>query len=92
MDNLTPPERETVINMSDGDTVVRIWTAQRRVMTQCRNRPEFREVRSGRDGTTEWAEFEIPGEDFRFGVKRRISLTPEQRETLAERMRHIRPS
>jgi hypothetical protein len=92
MDNLKPPERETVINMSDGDTVVRIWTAQRRVITQCRRRPEFKELRSGHDGTTEWAEFEIADEDFRFSVKKRMSLTPEQRQAAAERMRTIRPN
>lgn len=89
MDHLQAHERETVINLSDGDTVVRIWTAQRRVISTCRRYADFSEVRSGYDGTTEWAEFVIPTEYFRFGVKKRIVLTPERRQELAERMRNV---
>jgi hypothetical protein len=56
---LTADERETVITTSDGSPVVRIWTAQRTVLTALRRKPHhFTEVRSGFHGATEWAEFE----------------------------------
>lgn len=42
-------------------TSVRIWTAQRTVITSLRKKPDrFHEIASGFHGTTEWAEFSIP--------------------------------
>lgn len=56
--SLTAAERETVVNLSDADDAVRIWTAQRTVLTSLRRKPgHFTEVASGFHGGTEWAEF-----------------------------------
>lgn len=90
--HLTAPERETTINASDDDGVVRIWTAQRRYITRLRKNPAFTETRSGRFGSTEWAEFTIPAENWNpaSGAKRRVSLTDEQRQAAADRLRAAR--
>jgi hypothetical protein len=56
--SLNAPERETIVNMSDADPTVRIWTAQRTVITALRRKPDhFTEVGSGFHGSTEWAAF-----------------------------------
>lgn len=56
--SLTDAERETVVNMSDQEATVRIWTAQRTVLTALRRKPaHFTEMASGFHGGTEWAEF-----------------------------------
>lgn len=83
-------ERETVVTMSDGDPLVRIWTCQRPTITRLLKKPDaFREAASGHDGTREWAEFTIPAERFNLarGAKGRRTLAEEQREQLAERAR-----
>ena len=76
-------ERETIIRMSDGDDLVTIWSAQRTVLTALRKKPEqFIEKSSGFDGSTEYAEFEIPKKMFNLAksAKVTVNLTPEQRE------------
>ncbi len=76
-------ERETIIRMSDGDDLVTIWSAQRTVLTALRKKPEqFIEKSSGFDGSTEYAEFEIPKKKFNLAkaAKVTVNLTPEQRE------------
>jgi hypothetical protein len=87
--SLTLHEQETVINMSDGDDTVRLWTAQRTVIRACENNPDWTMVRSGWEDTTRWAEFTIPKRLFRFGSKRRVSFTAEQRAAAGERLRRI---
>jgi hypothetical protein len=92
--SLTAAERETIINASDADDLVRIWTAQRRHITRLRNNPSFTEVATGHYGTTEWAEFTIPADSWSAasGAKRRVTLTDEQRQAAAERLRAARAS
>lgn len=54
----TAAERETIVNLSDAADRVDIWTAQRKVITALRKKPEtFSEVASGFYGSTEWARF-----------------------------------
>jgi hypothetical protein len=87
--NLTAPERETVITLNDEDATVHIWTAQRTVITALRKREAFTEVGSGTHGSSPWAAFTIPVDQWSpaTGVKRSRNLSDEQREALAERMR-----
>lgn len=85
-------ERETTINMSDADDKVHIWTAQRKVITRLRKHAAFTETDSGFHGGTEWATFEARAEDWSpaSGAKRKVSLSPERRAELSERMRNLR--
>jgi hypothetical protein len=67
--------------------VVRIWTAQRRFITQLRNHPKVTEVRSGHVDGSAWAEFSVGANDWSpvHGVKRTVVLSDEQRRILSER-------
>ena len=80
-------ERETIINMSDADETVRIWTAQRKVITKLRKNDAFTQIGAGFHDGTEWAEFTIPASRWTpsGGVKRVLHLTEEQRAARAER-------
>lgn len=85
---LTAPERETIINSNDEDGTVRIWSAQRTVITSLRKKPEsFTEIAAGFYGPTEWAEFVIPIGDVNFGAlaKRRGSPRPNAASNLRSR-------
>ena len=88
----TAAERETVINASDGDELVRIYTQQRRYIGRLRRNPRFTLIGEGvhNDGAV-WAEFTIPASDWApdSGAKRRISLTPDQKAASAERLRKV---
>lgn len=97
--SLSPAERETILNLDDESGVVRIWTAQRTVITALRKRASagVQEIASGHHGTTEWAEFTFDtGADgagtFNLGraFAKRPTLSPEQRAASAERMRRVR--
>ena len=90
--HLTASERETVINSDDDSGVVRIWTAQRRFITRLRKNPTFTEIGTGFHGTTEWAEFTIPADQWNpaSGAKRRVTMTDEQRRAAADRLRAAR--
>lgn len=90
--NLTGPERETIANTDDDAEVVRIWTAQRRHITRLRNHRAFTEVESGYHGTTEWAAFTIPADQWNpaTGAKRQSSMSGEQRAAAADRLRAAR--
>ena len=90
--SLTPYERETTVNASDGDGVVRIWTAQRKHITRMRRHDSFTETATGYHGGTEWAEFTIPASDWNpaSGAKRKRNLTDEQRQALADRLAKAR--
>jgi hypothetical protein len=85
-------ERETVVNASDADDTVRIWTAQRRYITKLRRHPKVTEIRAGHDGSTEWAEFSVPADQWNpvSGVKRASNLSDEQRAAAAERLAQAR--
>ncbi len=90
---MTPFERETIINSSDGDQFVRILTHQRKFLTRLRKDPRFVEVRSGVDEGTEWAEFTVGAELWSpvSGIKKRgHSLTPQQRADATARLAQAR--
>jgi hypothetical protein len=84
--SLNAHERETVINASDGDDLVRILTHQLRFLGRLRKDERFTEIRSGYEGTTEWAEFTIPASLWNpiTGAKRRLSA--DARTALIERL------
>ena len=88
----TAAERETVINASDGDGLVRIYTMQRRYIGRLRRNPKFTLIGEGvhNDGAV-WAEFTIPASDWTptSGAKRNNSLTPDQRASAAARLRKV---
>lgn len=83
-------ERETIINASDGDQTVKIWTAQRRYITRLRRNPTFTEIATGFHGNTEWAEFTIPADKWNPASGAKRTLTDEQRAALAARMKNLR--
>lgn len=89
---LTPDERETTIATTDGDDLVRIWSAQRRHITRMRKNSSFTEVATGFHGTSEWAEFTIPAREWNpaSGAKRKVNLTEAQRQERAERLAAMR--
>lgn len=83
-------ERETVVNASDGDGLVRIWTAQRRYITRLRRDAAFTEIATGFHGRTAWVEFTIPAERWSpVGVKRQRHLSDATRARCAERGRTL---
>lgn len=91
MTAITAEERETTVTASDADDTVRIWTAQRSVITRLRNHPAFTETGTGRHGTSQWAQFEIPADRWSpAGVRRTLTLTDEQRAARGERLRQGR--
>lgn len=92
VNNLTPPERETTITSTDADGLVRIWTAQRPFITRMRNHPAFTEVDSGHHGTSDWASFTIPADQWNpaSGAKRRVTMTDEQKAAAGARLRAAR--
>lgn len=80
--SLTAPERETIVNMSDADDLVRIWTSQRSNITAMRRKPEhFTEVGSGMHGTSPWAEFTTVTDRWNLatGARRRGTPRPNLR-------------
>jgi hypothetical protein len=87
--SLTAPERETVITASDADDYVRIWTAQRPVITKLKANPAAILIAEGHHGTSAWAEFHLPAGllTFRSGRRR---MSEAQREAAAVRMRKMR--
>ena len=87
---MNPYERETVITTSDGDDLVRIWTAQRTVIHRLRKHQAFTEVRSGDDNGA-WAEFTIPADRWSpaTGAKRRVTLSAAQNEANTARLQAI---
>jgi hypothetical protein len=64
--NLTAPERETIVNVSDADDTISIWTAQRPIITKLRKNPAATLVDWGRYGTTIWASFTLPSNCLSF--------------------------
>lgn len=86
--SLTAHERETTITASDGDDTVRIWTAQRTVITAMRKRGAT-EVRSGEHDGTAYAEFVVPAASFKLAMAVRPPkrvLSDEERARVRERL------
>lgn len=90
--SLTADERETTVVTSDSETVVRIWTAQRKFITRLRKHTTATEIESGEHDGTEWASFTIPADKWNpvSGIKRERNLTDEQREELRQRLAKAR--
>jgi hypothetical protein len=85
-------ERETVVNATDADAEVRIWTAQRAYIGKLRRHPKFTETRSGYVDGSEWAEFVIPRDQWNpaSGAKRSTAMSSEQKAAVAERLARSR--
>lgn len=91
--SLSADERETTVNVTDGDELVRIWTAQRTHITKMRKDSAFTEVESGIFEGTEFARFTIPAERWSpIGVKRTRNMSAEARAAASERMAQTRAS
>ena len=89
--SLTDFERETVVNLNDGDDIARVYTAQRKVITRLKNNPAAALVEEGTFEGTAWARFTIPAEFVSFrSVRVRRELTAEQRQALSDAMRDRR--
>ena len=84
-------ERETIINTSDGDQLVRIETWQRRYLGKLRRDPRFTET-SNPDNPAHDI-FTIPADKWTptSGAKRRVMLTPERKTELAQRLKTMNP-
>ncbi|WRS29637.1 hypothetical protein U6G28_08925 [Actinomycetaceae bacterium MB13-C1-2] len=86
-------ERETTINIPGDGSEVMIWTNIPRDIRAFRSKaPKVSELKSGFQGTTEWAEFRVAYKDFNpaKGVRNTRQLTEEQRQAVADRFRAFR--
>lgn len=91
IDSLTAAERETVVTTSDGDSVVSIWTAQKRYISLLRKNPQVTEVETGFYGTSEFSVFTVPADRWSpLGVKRLTNLTEQQRIQASTRLQAAR--
>lgn len=82
---LTRDERETIVNMNDGEDIAYIYTAQRRIITRLKKNPSATLVEEGTFEGSVWARFTMPARlvSFRAGVR----LTEEQRQARAANLR-----
>ena len=93
--NLSPLEKETIINFNEGEDLVEIYTASRRVMTKldklCKSHPKSYWVISG-DGASKTYGCASEGLiSFRSGSKKGSrNLTDEQRKAAGERLMKAR--
>lgn len=90
--SLTAHERETTINLSDGDDVVRIWTAQLPVIRRFRANQHATEIKTGFHEGSEWSEFTIPADKWFpwSGFKRTVNMTEERKLAQAEQLAAMR--
>lgn len=88
---MSPAEKETTINWSEADQEVSIFTSSKSVATYCiKQKLELRDERKNQKGRTIGWEFFIPAKDFCFGKKKKMNLSPEQKQKLAERLKKAR--
>lgn len=82
---LTRDERETIVNMNDGEDIAYVYTAQRRIITRLKKNPSATLVEEGTFEGSVWARFTMPARlvSFRAGVR----LTEEQRQARAANLR-----
>lgn len=80
-DSLTPPERETIVNASDADDTITVWSAQRPTITRLRKLASAELIEEGHYGKTIWAKFRLPAESLSF----RNPMTAERRAQMRER-------
>lgn len=92
--SITAHERETVVTQSDGSDVVRIWTAQRTVINRFRGKSDVKVIASGNHDGTDWMELEIPAARWNLAsaVKRKSTMTDEQKRAAADRLLKARES
>jgi hypothetical protein len=91
MTSLTAAERETVVNWSDADDEMTVWTAQRPIITKLKRNPAATLVEEGHHGTTAWALFRLPTNLLTFRTPRKgRAMTDEQRMAASERLRVAR--
>ena len=86
-------ERETVITGSDGDGLVRVWTAQRRFITRLKRDAGFTLEKEGTNEEGQpWAEFIISAADWNpsSGSRKKRDLSDEERKARAERLSKAR--
>ncbi|QEC49274.1 hypothetical protein FSW04_17940 [Baekduia soli] len=70
--SLTPYERETIVNGSDADSTLSVWTAQRKIITKLKKNPAATLVDEGKHEGSAWAQFEVPADLLTFRTKRRV--------------------
>ncbi len=85
--SLTPPERETIISMSDADDHWLIHTWQRQLMTKLDTNPSAQKLQEHRYGASRGATYRLPAGllTFRTAPVHR-SMTVEQRTAAGERL------
>lgn len=78
-------ERETIIRFSDGDELVCVWTAQRRIINMIEKDGRYTITGRGEHEGTQFLSATLPIEQWsnKFGAKRKVS--EEQREAMRER-------
>jgi hypothetical protein len=84
--SLTAPERETVITTSDADDMVRIWTAQRPLITKLKKNPAATLNDEGVHEGSVWADFSLPAGLLSFRSSKR-KVSDEQRQAAGDRLR-----
>lgn len=90
--SLSSFERETIVTTSDGDDLVRVWTAQRTAITRISRDTRFTIVDSGEHEGTRWVSATIPADKWNpvTGAKRNRTMTDEQKRAAADRLRAAR--
>ena len=81
--SLTAAERETVVTVSDADSVMTIWTAQRPMITKLRRNPAAVLIEEGKIGSSVWARFEVRADLLT--IRKPRTFTAEQRAEMSAR-------
>ena len=81
-------EQETTVTAGRDDGVVYIYTSNVVHLRKLRKDDRCTEIQGGE----EWGQFTVPADAFSplSGFKRRYSMTAEQRQAAADRLRHLR--
>lgn len=89
--SLTHSERETIINMNDGEDIAYVYSAQRSVITRLKKNPAAVLVEEGIHEGSVWARFTLPANLISFrSVRVSRVMTDEQRRATAERLARAR--
>lgn len=85
-------EQETIVNMSRGESTVRIYSAVPKHIARMRRNASFTVVKTEMIDGHEVVEFEIPESDWNpvSGAKRKRTLSPEQRAEMGARLKKAR--
>ncbi|QUY60868.1 hypothetical protein [Gulosibacter molinativorax] len=84
----TTTEMETTITYDHAEQKYRVWSSYRPHISRFKKDERARLTGEGED----WASFEIPASqyDIRNAFKRKVTMSDEQREAAAERLRKAR--